>query len=68
KLIMLPPYSPDYNPIELSFSVIKRWITRHHLEFAEAIIEGEMNLFFTFAMSMITETQVQGFFKHCGYV
>jgi transposase len=22
----LPPYSPDYNPIELTFSVIKAWM------------------------------------------
>jgi hypothetical protein len=25
----LPPYSPDFNPIELSFSVLKAWIRRH---------------------------------------
>jgi transposase len=25
----LPPYSPDYNPIELSFSVLKSWMRRN---------------------------------------
>lgn len=25
----LPPYSPDYNPIEMSFSVLKAWVRRH---------------------------------------
>ena len=25
----LPPYSPDYSPIELSFSVLKAWMRRH---------------------------------------
>jgi transposase len=25
----LPPYSPDYNPIELTFSVLKAWIRRN---------------------------------------
>jgi transposase len=25
----LPPYSPDYNPIELTFSVIKAWMKRN---------------------------------------
>lgn len=25
----LPPYSPDYNPIELTFSVLKAWMKRH---------------------------------------
>ena len=25
----LPPYSPDYNPIELSFALLKAWMRRH---------------------------------------
>ena len=25
----LPPYSPDYNPIELTFNVLKTWMRRH---------------------------------------
>ena len=29
KVEFLPPYSPDLNPIERSFSVIKAWIKRH---------------------------------------
>ncbi|CAK5279006.1 unnamed protein product, partial [Mycena citricolor] len=28
-LIFLPPYSPDFNPIEESFSAVKSWIRRH---------------------------------------
>ena len=28
----LPPYSPDYSPIELTFSVLKSWIRRHFHE------------------------------------
>jgi transposase len=27
----LPPYSPDYNPIELTFAVLKAWIKRNYL-------------------------------------
>ena len=27
----LPPYSPDYNPIELTFSVLKAWIKRNYV-------------------------------------
>ena len=68
KLVMLPPYSPDFNPIELAFGVIKRWITRHYIEFAEAVIEKEMDLFFSFALSTITEKQAEGFFRHCKYI
>ena len=29
-LAFLPPYSPDFNPIEELFSVIKHWIKRNH--------------------------------------
>lgn len=28
-LAFLPPYSPDFNPIEEQFSVIKSWMKRH---------------------------------------
>jgi transposase len=27
----LPPYSPDFNPIELSFSVLKAWFRRNYI-------------------------------------
>jgi transposase len=29
RVIFLPPYSPDYNPIEIAFSTIKSWIKRN---------------------------------------
>jgi transposase len=29
KLIFLPPYSPDFNPIKQAFSSIKAWLRRH---------------------------------------
>lgn len=29
RLMYLPPYSPDYNPIELSFHLLKQWLRRH---------------------------------------
>ena len=28
-LVYLPPYSPDYNPIEKSFHLVKNWMRRH---------------------------------------
>ena len=28
-LVKLPPYSPDFNPIETSFSVLKQWMKRN---------------------------------------
>src|SRR5437660_1115159 len=29
RVLFLPPYSPDFNPIETVFSVIKSWLKRH---------------------------------------
>ena len=28
----MPPYSPDYNPIEEGFSTMKKWMQRHRAE------------------------------------
>src|SRR3954464_2099299 len=30
KVLFLPPYSPDFNPIELAFSVIKSWLKKYN--------------------------------------
>ena len=32
QLLYLPPYSPDFNPIEEAFSCIKAWIRSHQDE------------------------------------
>ena len=29
-LLYLPPYLPDYNPIELTFRLLKGWLRRHY--------------------------------------
>ena len=34
RVVFLPPYSPDFNPIETAFSTIKSWI-RHNRDFME---------------------------------
>ena len=35
----LPPYSPDLNPIEISFIVLKTWIHRN-ADLSDIFIEG----------------------------
>lgn len=37
RLEYLPPYSPDFNPIELSFSCFKAWV-RRNIRDAEAFL------------------------------
>ena len=31
RVLFLPPYSPDFNPIELAFSVIKSWLRKYNV-------------------------------------
>jgi transposase len=33
----LPPYSPDFNPIELTFSVLKAWLQRNYIGHARPL-------------------------------
>jgi transposase len=40
-LQLLPPYSPDYNPIESSFGDLKSWIKRHYKNIPEYPTFGE---------------------------
>jgi len=62
KLIYLPPYSPDLNPIEKCWSKIKTYLrktkSRTRAELEKALQE---------ALLLITEQDALGWFKSCGY-
>lgn len=45
----LPPYSPDYNPIELTFSVLKAWVKRHYRRLWPTF-EGDFGAFLAWAI------------------
>ena len=51
KVRYLPPYSPDFNPIELTFSVLKAWMRRNYREL-RAQFEGEFGLFLAHAIEV----------------
>lgn len=61
-LIYLPPYSPDFSPIENCFSKIKSILrsleARTYLDLAKAIEE---------ALSQVTLGDIKGWFTHCCY-
>lgn len=62
----LPPYSPDYNPIELTFSVLKAWIRRNFVYMRHRFI-GESN-FGDFLRTAIQESRCDRFArKHFKY-
>lgn len=60
RLIFLPPYSPDYNPIEQAFSCIKTWL--HHHQFDRSLTALSQ------ACQHITPKMSAGFFQSSGYI
>lgn len=45
----LPPYSPDFNPIKLSFSVLKAWVRRYGTEIWPTF-DGDFGEFLRYAV------------------
>jgi hypothetical protein len=71
KLVYLPPYSPDYNPIEECFSFVKAHIRRHGLEFRNIVESGDKVdpfLFLYDALDKVTPAMSRAWFHHSGYV
>ncbi len=62
KLMYLPPYSPDYNPIEQAFSKVKGLLRRAEARTREALVEAMGR-----ALSAVTAQDARGFFGDCGY-
>jgi hypothetical protein len=69
--VFLPPYSPDYNPIELAFSAVKAHIRRHRHEFLAAMAnEDSTDIYLALvdAVYSITPQDALGWFRRCSYV
>lgn len=56
----LPPYSPDFNPIELMWSKVKTY-----LRATKARTCDELQTTIAQALAIITPQDTQGFFRHC---
>ena len=63
RVIWLSPYSPDYSPIELCWSKIKQM-----LRAAKARTREELEAALVRAMKLVTNSDIRGWFNHCGYV
>jgi transposase len=62
RVTRLPPYSPDFNPIEMAISKIKsilRKLARRNLDALFEAIDQAIN--------QITAQDAIGFIRHCGY-
>ena len=71
RIEFLPPYSPDYNPIELAFSAMKYRLRRNGDYVRMAMTEMNMDEIYVCLMKALFATSRQdcfGWFRHCGYV
>jgi transposase len=59
----LPPYSPDFNPIELLFAKVKQALRR-----AEARTDDALRGATWAAFATLTPADAVGCFAHCGYL
>ena len=60
--LYLPPYSPDFNPIERAFSKLKTW-----LRTAQARTRDALEAVIQTATEWVTEADAKNWFDPCGY-
>ena len=61
-LSFLPPYSPDFNPIELAFSRLKSWLRSQAARTKEALDDAIAD-----GIERITQADCSSFFAATGY-
>jgi transposase len=62
KLLYLPPYSPDFNPIEMIWSKVKQLLRSIAARTIDTLHEA-----FNTAFAAVTLSDIQNCFQHCGY-
>ena len=62
-LLYLPPYSPDFNPIENMWSKVKPWLRSAAARNFDALCDA-----IAAALKAVTADDCRGFFGHCGYL
>jgi transposase len=62
RLLFLPPYSPDFNPIELAFAKIKE-----HLRAAAERTPDGLFAATGAAIDAVSAADARGFYAHCGF-
>lgn len=58
----LPPYSPDFNPIENMWSKVKSWLRTEKARTQEALLEAIAR-----ALERVTPADARNWFVSCGY-
>jgi transposase len=63
QVLFLPGYSPDFSPIEETFSKLKAYLRRTGARTREALEEAMCQ-----ALLTVSAQDARGWFSHCGYV
>ena len=61
-LLFLPPYSPDFNPIEMIFAKIKQLLRSLACRTRQALWHAMQSV-----LDQVTPTDAVNCFRHCGY-
>ena len=62
EVMRLPPYSPDYNPIENAISKVKSIMRKLAERTVPALYDG-----IAAALASVTPSDAKGYIAHCGY-
>ena len=62
RVLYLPPYSPDLNPIEMAFSKVKQALRGAAHRTAEGLWSRMQS-----TLDRVTASDARGYFRHCGY-
>jgi len=62
RVIFLPPYSPDLNPIELCWSKVKTALRTAKARTFDVLIDAVAD-----ALRSVSPADIQAWFAHCGY-
>ena len=62
RLRFLPPYSPDFNPIELAFAKLKAFLRAARSRNFDQVVE-----LVAIALRFFTPRECLNFVRHCGY-
>ena len=62
EVLYLPPYSPDFNPIESAWALQKQFVRRHAPRTKDALRRVARR-----ARHRVTQRHCRSWFEHCGY-
>jgi hypothetical protein len=62
RVVFLPPYSPDFSPIELAWSKFKALLRKWRLRTRSGLHQG-----IQLALAALSPSDAVGWFTHCGY-